>query len=87
LNEYDGVEMHPVAREVIDGKEYFEQCDRDYPDIHYWSVYLHMVEGGISCIADCPDEETALFVERAVEALLFQEKGISVNAAPRPTSA
>ena len=74
LTEYDGVEMHPVACEVIDGIECFEQCDRDYPNIRYWSVYLHMVEGGITCIADCPNEETALFVERAVEALLFQER-------------
>ena len=71
LTEYDGVEMHPVAREISPiGLEIFEQCDRDSPNIHYWSVYLHMKEGGISCIADCPTEEIALFVADAVEAQL-----------------
>jgi hypothetical protein len=45
LTEYDGVEMHPVAREIRDGMELFEQCDRDSPDLHCWSVYLHMKEG------------------------------------------
>jgi hypothetical protein len=68
--EYDAVEVHPVAREVIDGVECFEQCDRDFPDIHYWSVYLHMKEGGISCIADCPTEEVANFIADAVEKVL-----------------
>ena len=70
LTEYDGVEMHPVAREVIDGIDCFEECDRDSPDLHCWSVYLHMKAGGISCIADCPTEEIALFVADAVEAQL-----------------
>jgi hypothetical protein len=71
LNQYDGVEVHPVAREMrADGIELFEQCDRDSPDIHYWSVYLHMKEGGISCIADCPNEETALFIADAVNSVL-----------------
>ena len=71
LTEYDAVEMHPVAREILaDGMELFEQCERDSPDLHCWSVYLHMKEGGISCIADCPNEETALFIAGAVEALL-----------------
>lgn len=70
LTEYDNVEMHPVAREIRDGMELFEQCERDSPDLHCWSVYLHMKEGGITCIADCPTEEIALFVAGAVEARL-----------------
>jgi hypothetical protein len=70
LTEYDAVEVHPVAREIRDGMDLFEQCDPDSPDLHCWSVYLHMKEGGISCIADCPNEETALFIAGAVEALL-----------------
>ena len=67
LSLYDAVEVHPVSREVRNGKDYFEQCDRDSPDIYYWSVFLHLIEGGIECVADCPNEETALFIAEAVE--------------------
>lgn len=70
LSIYNAVEVHPVAREVINGKEYFEQCDRDYPDIFYWSVYLHLIEGGIQCVADCPTEEVADLVAAGLEKML-----------------
>jgi hypothetical protein len=79
LTEYDAVEMHPVARETRNGMELFEQCDRDSPDLHCWSVYLHMKEGGISCIADCPNEEIALFVAGAVEARIKPQSRFEVQ--------
>lgn len=79
LTEYDAVEMHPVAREIRDGMELFEQCEPDSPDLHCWSVYLHMKEGGITCIADCPTEEIALFVADAVEARIKPQSRFEVQ--------
>lgn len=29
-------------------------------EIHFWSVYLHDVEGGVMCIGDLPSEAEAL---------------------------
>lgn len=57
---WDDIEVSPVWS---DG-EFCDVCDEGKE--HFWSVYLHQVEGGVQCVADVPDMETA----RKLEALL-----------------
>jgi hypothetical protein len=61
---YDAVEMNPVRGSDEEG---YEPCDDNDPDIVMWSVYLHLKEGGVECVADCPDEDTATFIAGALE--------------------
>ena len=70
LDQYDAVEVHPVTREVIGDREYFDQCEPDDPNRHCWSVYLHLTEGGIECIADCMSEAHARLVAAGLEKML-----------------
>jgi hypothetical protein len=69
LTLYDGVEVHPVVREFTQGIpiEYFEITHPDDPKIYCWSVYLHLIDGGVECIADCPTQETALLIADVLE--------------------
>ena len=52
---WDDVEVHPVARledgscEVVDEGEH-----------SFWSVYVHLVEGGVQCVADLFSKKQAL---------------------------
>lgn len=43
---FNEIEIHPCR--VIDHST--EQCEPD--EAHFWSLYLHLVEGGLNCIAD-----------------------------------
>lgn len=67
LELYDAVEVQPVRRELLHGLEYFETTKPDAPNVHCWSVYLHLREGGVECVADCPDQATAALVANALE--------------------
>lgn len=66
-----------------------EECEPDAVDIYSWGVYGHIPhndaaykppftekdEGGIFCLADCPDRETAEFIQ----GLLFKAIGIFIE--------
>lgn len=52
---WDAVEVHPVYE---DGEGTAEICEEG--DQTYFSVYLHLPEGGINCIADFPTIELAI---------------------------
>lgn len=59
-NGFDCFEVHPCK--VVDGEENLpiqciEQCDNK--DAQFWSVYVHIIGGGLDCIADCETEELA----------------------------
>lgn len=58
----------------------FEQCEEDEVDIYMWSVYGHIPhtvepgnfplkndKGGVFCLLDCSNENTARFVARLFE--------------------
>ncbi len=48
-------EVHPIWEDK-DGN-----CDVvDEGKEHYFSVYVHFLEGGVSCIADCEKKEDAV---------------------------
>jgi len=51
---WDNIEVHPV-RNI--GEDAAEQCEEYEAD--YFSVYLHLVAGGLICIADLPTRELA----------------------------
>jgi hypothetical protein len=55
---YNSIEIHPVSSYKDGNVICFEVCNPDFAE--NWSVYLHQVEGGLSCIADCKDMQTAL---------------------------
>jgi hypothetical protein len=55
---FDGIEIHPVLSHKEGNLICFEVCEPDKAE--NWSVYLHQTEGGLSCIADCKDQPTAI---------------------------
>lgn len=64
---FDNYEIHPVIgldKENQPTKDEtkivaYDQCAEDDPDLFMWSVYGHLPEGGIECIADCASKEDA----------------------------
>lgn len=55
INEdFDNVEVHP-CREV--GHDAIEQCEPGEEE--FWSVYVHLVAGGLCCVADFMTSEEA----------------------------
>lgn len=70
---YDATEITPCAIDFYDPddpkKQSVEPCEPEDADM--WSVYLHLKEGGVECIADCATEEDAIFVAQAID---FQQR-------------
>lgn len=67
---FDNFEVHG-CKEFSSGKSpfkesYVEQVDDD--EAEFWSVYIHIVGGGLECIADCPTKEIALSLTNLLEA-------------------
>lgn len=64
---FDNYEIHPVVALDKDNQPTkdeskivgYDQCADDDPDLFMWSVYGHLPEGGIECIADCASKEDA----------------------------
>jgi hypothetical protein len=51
---FNGFEVHPSLEVSKDkhGQVNLEQCDENDPAITVWSVYGHLIEGGLECLAD-----------------------------------
>ena len=58
---FDAFEIHPclTAGEDEHGQVILEQCNEDDPAISVWSVYGHLVEGGLECLADFDGRQQA----------------------------
>ena len=58
---FNGFEIHPCRRVCEDqhGQVTLEQCDEDDPAISVWSVYGHLREGGLECLADFENNSLA----------------------------
>ena len=59
IHSFDGLEIHPV-REYKDPDgdgTYCEQCEEH--EAHFWSVYGHLIDGGVDCIDDFPARAAA----------------------------
>ena len=67
LHGYDGIEINPCTIVMIDGsygENYedsgcLEACDDNCPHIVCWSVYGHLIDGGLKCMFDFATEELA----------------------------
>jgi hypothetical protein len=59
----DAFEVHPVKK--IEEYDCFEICEDEDADM--WSVYQHLTEGGIECIADFETEKDALSFQKILE--------------------
>ena len=59
-NDYDGLEVSPVkVYPMADGDSIFcEVCEPD--EAHFWSVYGHLVAGGVECFEDFTTEAEAM---------------------------
>jgi hypothetical protein len=83
LYDYDAVEVHPC---VFDKDQNLEQFDSaSYPPgatPDMWSVYLHLVGGGLECVADFTTAKAADLCAEALRATLYDhhlDKGLSVE--------
>ena len=57
---YDGIEVHGV-RDLLAGVEGDETaCEVDYDDPTFYSVYVHLNEGGMDCVGDMNTHALAL---------------------------
>lgn len=61
---FDCLEVHPCMY-IDDTKVEVEQCEPS--EAHFWSVYVHLVEGGLYCIADCPTEDATNSLKDLIE--------------------
>ena len=60
---WNNIEVHPVKEFKKGTKNAFcEQCEPKEAD--FWSVFLHLTEGGLLCVADLPTEELANDLEQ-----------------------
>lgn len=48
----------------------YEQCAWDDPHARMWSVYGHLPQGGVECLADCATPEHADLIHAALQATL-----------------
>lgn len=55
ITSFDNVEVHGCREFKEQG--YTEQCDDK--DAQFWSVYVHIPDLGVMCIADCDTKELA----------------------------
>jgi hypothetical protein len=62
---WNDIEIHPV----FDNGEYCEIVEEKQET--YWSVYIHNIKGGISCIADVPNKEMAQKLKQLIEFLIL----------------
>ena len=60
---FDALVSYPVKNISTDPSQtQFEQCDEDEAEM--WSIFIHLPDGGLECIADCDTFETAISLER-----------------------
>lgn len=58
IEPFDEFEYHPCRTSFLGDKEYVDQCDAEEAD--FWSVYIHLEKGGLSCIADFDSEQDCI---------------------------
>ncbi|WP_423378124.1 hypothetical protein [Burkholderia sp. LMG 32019] len=64
--QFNAVEIHGVRQfpDATDPTRTYCEVDDDNPS--FFSIYLHCVEGGVTCCADLPTHSAALFCANAV---------------------
>lgn len=69
LQPFDEIEVHPCR--YID-KDSIEQCEPN--DAHFWTVYYHLTDGGLDCIADFATKKLANTFKNFLESFLKKYK-------------
>ena len=65
---FDGYEMHPCTlSQNAQGEQWIDQCEEDYPNLAFWSVYGHLKTGGLECLSDHATKDEALSVLSKLE--------------------
>jgi len=67
LQSFDEIEVHPCR--YID-KDSIEQCEADNAD--FWTVYYHLTDGGLDCIADFATKKLANTFKNFLESLIVK---------------
>lgn len=65
LQPFDEIEVHPCR--YID-KDSIEQCEPK--DAHFWTVYYHLTDGGLDCIADFATKKLAIKFKNFLQSLI-----------------
>ena len=65
ITDFDFIECSPC--QFVNGDDAVERCNKGEED--FWSVYLHLKEGGCYCIADCATHQDAEQFCKLIEAL------------------
>lgn len=79
LEGFDAFEVHPVAYLPLRPKDIGKVCKREAVEIceeedaDFWSVYGHLQEGGVRCLADCATKEDAEYIRAALESAAGRE--------------
>lgn len=70
LEAWDALEVDPVKvlGKTVDGEEVCEQVEEGQED--FWSVYVHLVSGGLECIADVETKQQAESLVALIENLV-----------------
>jgi len=64
ISKWDAVEVHPVWEDELGNGDVVDEGQETY-----WGVYVHLVDGGIQCIAEMPTKELANDLEELIEKL------------------
>jgi len=79
LEGFDAFEVHSVAYLPLHPKDIRTVCKRDAVEIceeedaDFWSVYGHLPEGGVRCLAGCDSREDAEYIKAALESVTGRE--------------
>lgn len=63
----NGFDLHPCHTVFIGDKAVVETCEES--EAEFWSVYAHLKEGGLECIADFEFKSTAEFFYEFVNSI------------------
>lgn len=72
---FNGLEIAPIKEYEENGQKFAEVCEPE--EAEFWSVYVHLTEGGAMCIADVTSleeaEKLAEFLKNLVHHVYFRE--------------
>lgn len=72
LKQWDNIEIHPCKVYKENDKEFWEQCEEN--EAQFYSVYIHLIDGGLQCIADFTTKELAERFARTLRTLTMSVK-------------
>lgn len=58
--EYDGLEIQGVRNSIQPGDQHNSCCEPDNENPQFFSVYVHMKEGGVECVGDFATHASAI---------------------------